>query len=130
MLFLSTEIDSSAEQNAKHPAPSLVTDSGMLMEVNDSQYWKQLSPKLVTLYETPSYVTFAGIVTSVAEPLYCASSAVLFSVSRLYLNPSSELYSMTSAFIVMLMAAKRAMSMNLKVKSFLIARCVLPTAPS
>lgn len=72
----------------------------------------------------------SGTMTSVAEPLYSASSAVFASVSNLYLNPSSELYLMISAFIVMLMAASRAMSMNLRVKSFFIVRCVLPIAPS
>ena len=35
-------------QPSKHSYPKLVTDDGMVIEVNPSQPQKQLSPKLVT----------------------------------------------------------------------------------
>ena len=112
------------EHSYKHFSPKLVTEDGKVTDVREEHLPKHIHFKLVTLYETPLYVILSGIATSVAEPLYFASSAVLVSVSKLYLNPSSEVYSMTSAFNVMLIAANRAMSMNLKVKSFFIVRCV------
>ena len=98
------------------------------MDVRDLQAQKQYSPKLVTLYTTPSQVTPSEIETSVAEPLYCASSAVFASVSNLYLNPS-VLYSMMPALTAMLIMAKRETSINLKVNKFFIHKSFLPIAP-
>ena len=59
------------------------------------------------------------MVTSVAEPPYHSSSAVFVSVFKQY-QKSPSLYLMVSAFIAMPMAAKREMSMNLKVNILFI----------
>lgn len=44
-------------------------------------------------------------------------------VSKLYLKPSSVLYTMTSAFAAILITVNRAMSMHLIVNDFFIFRC-------
>ena len=62
----------------------------------------------------------SGMQTSLAEPLYLDSVAVFSSVFSLYLNPSSVVYSMKLAFVAMLMAANREMSISLKVNIFFI----------
>ena len=89
------------------------------MEVREEHLEKHSYPKLVTLYVTSSYVTPSGMVTSVAVPLYFDNSAVFVSVSKLYLK-SPSVYLMVSAFIAKPMAAKREMSMNLKVNILFI----------
>ena len=58
------------------------------MDVREEQPEKHPGPKLVTLYTISILVTLSEIETSVAEPLYFASSAVFASVFNLYLNPS------------------------------------------
>ena len=102
----------------------------MSMEVRDIQLMKQHFPKLVTAKAISEYVTLSEMVTSLAEPLYIANSAVFVSVSNLYSNPSSVVYSMVSAFIAKPMAANREMSMNLKVNVLFILKMFLPMAPS
>ena len=59
------------------------------------------------------------MMTSVAELLHLDSAAVFVSVSKLYLKAPSK-YPMIFAFIAMPIAAKREMSMNLKVNILFI----------
>ena len=117
------------EQDIKQLSPKLVTEEGMVTDVRDERKRKHLSPKLVTAKDTSLYVTLSGTTTSVAEPLYFESTAVFVSVSNLYLKPSVVLYSMTSAFITMLIMAKRETSMSLNVTKFFIYKSFLPMAP-
>ena len=61
-----------------------MTEEGMVIEVRKDLLLKQPYLILVTLYALLNTTTLAGMVTSVAEPLYHASSAVFVSVSKQY----------------------------------------------
>ena len=52
------------------------------MDVREEQLLKQSSPKLVTVKNAPSYVTLAGITTSIGELEHFKSTAVFVSVSN------------------------------------------------
>ena len=77
----------------------------MVMDVREERPLKQKAAKLVTRYVTPSLVTLSGMMTSIAEPLNLASSAVCVSVFNLYMR-SSSWYSIISALTLIPKAAK------------------------
>ena len=76
-------MDVKEEQFLKHLYPKLITEDGIVMDVNEEQPLKHSSPKLVTVKDTSSYVTLAGITTSIGELEHPKSTAVFASVSNL-----------------------------------------------
>ena len=75
-------MDVREEQPQKHPDSKLVTEEGIVMDVKEEQSLKQSSPKLVTVKDAPSYVTLAGITTSIGKFKHFANTAVFVSVSN------------------------------------------------
>ena len=92
----------------------------MVMDVREERPLKQKAAKLVTRYVTPSLVTLSGMMTSIAEPLNLASSAVCVSVFNLYMR-SSSWYSIISALTLIPKAAKMRGSRMRRVNRCLMA---------